>query len=78
MMKREYIRVFENKFGLSFLDVTGITDFVSDSNDDGIYHFINLSTYDVYSFDSDEEVWLDKNLHQAEIIQLCSLTRTTE
>jgi hypothetical protein len=36
----------------------------ADTDDDGIYHYINIITKDVYSFDIEDEIWLEKNLYQ--------------
>ncbi len=68
-MEEIYITQFQNKFGLSFNDVVNILDIGADTYDDGIYHYINLTNKDVYSFDTDDNIWLEKNLHKLEVLE---------
>ncbi len=73
-MEKIWITQFQNMFGLSFNDVKYIQDMGVETYDDGIYHYINLSNKDVYSFDTDEEVWLEKNVYQTDVLQQLNLS----
>jgi hypothetical protein len=64
-----FINQFEEKFNISFDSVIHIEDLGVDTDDDGIYHYIHFSSKDVYSFNGEDEVWLEKNLHKEDILQ---------
>ena len=49
--------IFEELFALPFNAVINIQN----TDDDGIYHYIHIDTKDVYSFDTEDNVWLFKN-----------------
>ena len=67
-MEEKNTILFQNIFGLSFNNVINIEDMGGDTGDDGIYHYINIITKDVYSFDTDDEIWLEKNLYRSDIL----------
>lgn len=61
---------FEQLFApLEFDDVINIETLNVETYDDGIYHYIHLLSYDVYSFDTFDNVWLDKNTHRDEVLE---------
>lgn len=74
-----FIEQFEKKFDISFTNIKNIEDLGVDTDDDGIYHFIysrdcgpDISVDEVntiYSFDTNENIWLEKNIHKNEIVQ---------
>lgn len=59
---------FEYMFKVSFNSVTYIQDMGVETADDGIYHYVDIALQDVYSFDTFDNVWLDKNMYQMEIL----------
>ena len=59
---------FKNKFGLPFNNVINIESMGADTYDDGIYHFIDIVKKDVYSFDTFDEIWLEKNLYKLDVL----------
>lgn len=67
-MKKIFIQQFEKIFGLSFSSVINIENLGTDTNDDGISHYVDIVNKDVYSFDVDEEIWLEKNLYKCDIL----------
>lgn len=73
-METVYILQFEQQFQLYYHDLINIEDLGADSYDDGIYHFIHLLSQDVYSFDTFDNIWLEKNEHQTEIRKRLSLS----
>ena len=68
MLEKVHIKQFEAIFNLPFTSVTDITYLEYECYDDGIYHFINQETNDVYSFDTDENEWLEMNTHKDEVL----------
>ena len=70
LLQPEWIKDFEDKFGLPFSSVKNIMDIGADTNDDGLYHFIDIVTKDIYTFDTneDEEYWYTKNEMKEEIL----------
>ncbi len=70
-MEQKYITEFEKKFNISFTDITNINDLgVIWSYDDGLYHYINTINEEVYTFDSDEECWLEKNANRTDVLNM--------
>ena len=67
MEEAVFITQFEELFKLKFKSVVNIEDMGADTDDDGIYHYVDMSLKDVYSFDSNDDVWLEKNLYKDEI-----------
>jgi len=67
-MEEYYITQFKNLFGLSFNDVLNIEYMGIDTDDDGIYHYINVIKKDVYSFDTFDNIWLNKNSYKYDIL----------
>jgi len=67
-METVFIQQFEALFGILFSDVVCIEDMGADTDDDGIYHYIHMSN-DVYSFDTNEEIWLEKNAYKNDVLQ---------
>lgn len=59
-MNSYFVSQFEIKFALPFSNVTNILEFDCDSDDDGIYHYIDVKNKNVYSFDTFDEIWLEK------------------
>ncbi len=68
-MRQEFIKMFEEKFKILFKDVTNVEDITHTSYDDGLYHYIYLSTNDVYTFDYDDEIWLEINTYKDEVME---------
>jgi hypothetical protein len=70
IIEETYIIEFENIFGLSFKNIVNILDMDNCilTCDDGIEHFIDVIKKDVYSFDTEDEIWLEKNLYQSDIL----------
>lgn len=68
-METIFIEQFEETFKLPFKDVVNIQDLGADTDDDGIDHFIHISSKNVYSFDTNDNVWLEKNLFKNDILQ---------
>lgn len=68
-MEVQQIQAFETKFELPFAAVIATSKMNGISADDGIKHFINPSTLDVYSFEDFDEAWLPKNAHQQEVLE---------
>jgi hypothetical protein len=68
-METVYILQFQLLFQISFNDVVNIEQLGADSNDDGIYHFISR---DVYSFDTFDNIWVQKNEYQTDVLQRIS------
>lgn len=67
-MEERFIHDFSDKFGISFGSVKNIEDMGADTYDDGIYHYVDLTTKDVYSFDTNDDFWLEKNEHQSDVL----------
>ena len=68
-METSFIKQFEEIFNQPFNSVVNIEDMNADTDDDGIYHYVNILLKDVYSFDSNDNVWLEKNLYKNDILQ---------
>ena len=68
-METIFIKQFEEIFKLPFNVVVNIKNMGADTDDDGIYHYIHIALKEVYSFDTDENVWLEKNLYKNDILQ---------
>ena len=68
-METIFITQFEEIFKLPFNSVINIEDMSVYTNDDGIYHYVNIIVKDVYSFDTFDNVWLEKNLYKNEILE---------
>lgn len=60
---------FEELFKLPFHKVVNIEDMNVDIDDDGILHYIHIDSMDVYSFDMNDDVWLEKNVYKTDILQ---------
>lgn len=67
-MRQEYIKQFEEKFNILFKNVVNVEDITHTSYDDGLYHYINLSNQNIYTFDYFEEEWLEVNAHKDEVM----------
>lgn len=68
-MQAIFIKQFKKKFELSFYDVLNIADMGVGTNN-GIYHYVHLTSKDVYSFDTKNELWLEKNLFKRDILKI--------
>jgi hypothetical protein len=55
-METAFIIQFEEIFKQPFNRVVYIQDMSAETNDDGIYHYVNILLKDVYSFDTYDEV----------------------
>ena len=69
IMEPIFIKQFEETFKLPFNDVVNIEDIGADTDDDGICHYIHIALKNVYSFDTNDNVWLEKNLYKNDILQ---------
>ena len=67
-METIFITQFEEIFKLPFNSVINIED-MTYTNDDGIYHYVNNVLKNVYSFDTFDNMWLEKNLYKNEILE---------
>ena len=67
-METIFITQFEEIFKLPFNSVINIED-MTYTNDDGIYHYVNIVLKNVYSFDTFDNMWLEKNLYKNEILE---------
>ena len=67
-METIFITQFAEIFNLPFNSVINIED-MTYTNDDGIYHYVNIGLKDIYSFDTFDNVWLEKNLYKNEILE---------
>ena len=54
---------FTEMFGIPFQSITNIKD------DDGVTHYINTKTKDVYSYDTFKRKWLEKNVNRDSVLQ---------
>lgn len=80
-MNTIFIIQFEEIFKLQFNNVINIEDMSAYTNDDGIYHYVNIGLKDVYSFDTFDNIWLEKNLYKNEILErlnILPLLKTVE
>ncbi len=68
-METIFVKQFEEKFKLPFNNVVNIEDIGADTNDNGIYYYIHIAVKCVYSFYTDGNVWLEKNLYKNDILQ---------
>ena len=68
-MNTIFIIQFEEIFKLPFNSVINIEDMSVYTNDDGIYHYVNIVLKNVYSFDTFDNMWLEKNLYKNEILE---------
>ena len=73
-MKDIYITQFNNIFGILFSHVTNIEHIGADTDDDGIYHYIDIANKDIYSFDTNDNIWLEKNLYKTDILHRLNIT----
>lgn len=60
---------FTKAFGAPFDSVTSIEELTSEAYDDGVYHYINTKTKDVYSHDMFKDKWLEKNAKKDEVLK---------
>ncbi len=60
---------FESNFCIQFNKVVDIKYLDDDTNDAVIYHYVELINKDVYSVNTDDNVWLEKNIHRQEFLQ---------
>ena len=69
-MEPIFIKQFEKMFNQKFDSVIRMEDIgiAVDVDDDGIFHYINLESKDVYSFDTFDNIWLEKNLYQDDVL----------
>jgi len=72
-MQQQFIEQFEQLFKISFKNVVDIESIPCDTYDDGIYHYIDLVNKDVYSFDTNDDVWLEKNMYKTEILSVLKI-----
>lgn len=72
-MEKQFIHQFENMFGLLFNTLTDFQKTSSDQDDDGIYHYVDIKNKNVYSFDTFDQIWLEKNLYKSDILNRMKL-----
>ena len=72
-METIFITQFEEIFKLPFNSVINIED-MTYTNDDGIYHYVNIVLKNVYSFDTFDNMWLEKNLYKNEILERLNIS----
>jgi hypothetical protein len=61
---------FEILFGLPFNNITCIFEINSnvDTYDEGVWHFIDLTNNDIYSFNTYSMDWLEKNVDKDDVL----------
>jgi hypothetical protein len=67
--KRRFEVEFFNLFGVPFDSVTSVVELTSELHDDGMSHYINTKTKDVYSHDMFKDKWLEKNASQKSVMK---------
>ena len=60
---------FVKEFGVPFQSVANVDNLTNESYDDGVYHYINTQTKDVYSYDMFKRKWLEKNKKKDEVLK---------
>lgn len=60
---------FRNTFGIPFDSVKSIEELTSELHDDGVSHYVNIMTNDVYSFDMFKDKWLEKNAKKDTVVK---------
>jgi hypothetical protein len=60
---------FVKEFGVPFDSVTNVDVLTNSSYDDGVTHYINMQTKDVYSYDMFKRKWLEKNKKKDEVLK---------
>lgn len=60
---------FPKAFGVPFDSVTSVVELTSALHDDGMSHYINTKTKDVYSHDMFKNKWLEKNKKKDEVLE---------
>lgn len=83
-METIFIQQFEEKFNLSFGEVTNFLEMGKGDEmgkakcirvfDNGMKHYIDKRSMDVYSFDTFDRIWLEKNIHKDEVLSGIFLT----
>ena len=76
--KRDIMLKFQNRFCLPCSVLTNLEELTHSSADDGISQYVDLSFLNVYSYDHDEEVWLDVNTHKQEFVKQNKFTGREE
>lgn len=59
---------FEEQFGIPFDTVIDVNELGLGSSDNNICSFMDLKTKNVYSYDIEAGMWLEKNKYQAEYL----------
>lgn len=67
------IQQFEAKFGVKYTTLLDYQTTEGDQDDDGMYHYIDLTTLNVYTYDTFDEVWLDVNINKDDILKRLKL-----
>ena len=60
---------FVKEFGVPFQSVANVDYLTNVSYDDGVTHYINMKTKDVYSYDMFKDKWLEKNKKKDEVLK---------
>ena len=60
---------FPDAFGVPFDSVTSVVELTSELHDDGMSHYINTKTKDVYSHDMFKNKWLEKNAKKETVLK---------
>ena len=60
---------FVKEFGVSFQSVANVDNLTNESYDDGVHHYINMQTKDVYSYVTFKDKWLEKNKKKDEVLK---------
>lgn len=63
---RQFEIEFVKAFGIPFQSVTNVDNLTNESYDDGVDHYINIKTKDVYSY---KNKWLEKNAKRDEVLK---------
>jgi len=69
---RQFELEFVKVFGVPFQSVTNVEDLTDESYDDGVEHYINIETKDVYSYKTFKRKWLEKNAKRDEVLKRLS------
>jgi hypothetical protein len=60
---------FVKEFGVPFDSVVSVDVLTNASYDDGVTHYINTKTKDVYSYVTFKDKWLEKNNKKDEVLK---------
>ena len=66
---RQHEIEFVKEFGVPFDSVKSVDALTNKSYDDGVHHYIDMKTRDVYSYVTFKDKWLEKNKKKDEVLK---------